>query len=358
MNCRLVAARELDAPLLRRWRELQRTDPVLGGAFFCPEFVQAVAATRADVYVGVLEREGAVVGFFPHQRNRFGIGTPVGGRLSDFHGVIAVPGLDFDPAWLLARCRLNAWDFHHLPASQTAFSAGFRTVENSLYIDLSAGYEAYVATMRARGAKYVKDAGYKLRKLAREHGEVRFEPAIADPAVLRTLMDWKANQYLRKGLVNVFGFPWTRDLLERIQATDGPGFGGRLSGLYAGDRLVAMHMGMATPVALNWWFPRHDEAFKAYSPGILLRLKAAEHAAAEGVLRLDIGVADATSYKQHLATGAIPIAEGSVARPSLTALGRSALAGIESMVRASPLHSLLRAPGRRLTAAMRRSRFK
>lgn len=343
--------------MLARWRALQAGDPALASPYFCPEFTQAVAAVRDDVYVSVIADAGQVVGFFPHQRGRFGAGTPAGGRLSDFHGLIGPADLPLDAEALLRGCGLTTYDFHYLVATQRVFSAGQALVGDSHYIDLSAGFPAYLDQLRAGGSGLPKDFGYKQRKLGREVGPLRFTPHEPDPAPLRQLIAWKRAQYQRAGLVDVFAFDWTRALLERLHAMQTAEFGGMLSTLHAGDALVAVHFGMRSQSVWNWWFPRHDERFARYSPGILLRLLAAERAAAFGVTRIDLGQGDDDTYKPRLRSGGIAVAAGTVERASWSVALRHARQNLEAAVRRSPLMPLVRIPGRVLKRLERRGRF-
>ena len=111
MKVSVVSAVQLSEPLLLAWLDIQGADPELDSPYFCPEFTQAVAAVRDDVEVAVLEEHGEIVGFFPYQRSRGGVGRPVGGRLSDFQGVVIRPGVGWNPVQLLKGCRLKAWHF-------------------------------------------------------------------------------------------------------------------------------------------------------------------------------------------------------------------------------------------------------
>src|SRR4029077_9892089 len=78
------------APLdLAAWTAIQEADPSLASPYFRPEFTTAVAAVRHDVRVAVIERGGVPAGFFSYQRGWLDIGTPVGGPLSDYQGMIA-----------------------------------------------------------------------------------------------------------------------------------------------------------------------------------------------------------------------------------------------------------------------------
>jgi CelD/BcsL family acetyltransferase involved in cellulose biosynthesis len=358
MKTTVLNGRELTDAQRQRWREIQAMSPVFGSPYFCVEFTEAVAAARDDVYVAVIEQKEEIVAFFPFQRARGGFGKPVGGPLCDIHGVLAIPDYQGDFAQLLADCGLVTWAFHCAPADQAALAPHAQRKDESLYLDLSSGFDAYVEAMKERGAKAVNDCAYKMRKLGRDHGEVRFEPHIEDVGILDTLIAWKSAQYQASGLIDVFSFEWTQKLLKTIHATDTPDFRGRFCGLYAGDQLVAMHMGMMSRTVVNWWFPRHDNAFRKYSPGILLRWLAAEHAANRGIQRMDLGCADETSYKQHLATGGIPVMAGEVRRPSVAVAARDAWSTLQAKVRASPIKKLLGTPGRRLAAAIYRSRYK
>ena len=75
----VVSARELGQVELDRWASIAESDPRLSNPFLRPEFTLAVADVRDDVRVGMLERDDTLVGFFPFQVGRSGVGHPVGG---------------------------------------------------------------------------------------------------------------------------------------------------------------------------------------------------------------------------------------------------------------------------------------
>ena len=91
MKVHVIRPDDLDSAHAALWSQWQQEDPALASPYLCREFVQAVAAVRRDVFVGVIEQDGRVAGFFPFQRSRFGFGRPVGAMLSDVHGIIAAP---------------------------------------------------------------------------------------------------------------------------------------------------------------------------------------------------------------------------------------------------------------------------
>ena len=125
----------------QRWSEIQAAEPALESPYFRPEFTQAVAQVRRDVEVAVMLQGNEAVGFLPFQRGPLNIGKPVGGKLSDYHGVIARSGAQIDTAELLRACRLAGWDFDHLVTTQPSFEPFATGRGESPYLDLSQGYE-------------------------------------------------------------------------------------------------------------------------------------------------------------------------------------------------------------------------
>ena len=79
MRVRLVRPHDLRPPELQRWQELIRDNPALQSPFFCPQFTRAVSDVRDDVFVGVIEQQSTIIGFFPFQRR----GEPPDNRWGD-----------------------------------------------------------------------------------------------------------------------------------------------------------------------------------------------------------------------------------------------------------------------------------
>ena len=353
MKVRVVPARELDADLMERWAQLQEADPRLSSPYFCPEFTQAAAAVRDDVWVAVMEQAESVVGFFPFQRERMGIGKPVGGCLSDYQGVVAARDSEWDAEELIRACELSIWDFDHLLASQEPFRAFHRVVTNSPVMDLSRGFEAYVQGRRASGTKRIKKIMGLRRKLEREVGPLRFESHVSDAAVLDAVIGWKSARCRRTGVFDFFQLDWTVELVRRIHQTQTDRFGGILSALYVGDRLAAAHMGMRSRSVCHYWFPAYEPDLAGYSPGSILLLDLARWASDHGLATLDLGKGD-DAYKQSFLSSQVPVAEGSIVRPSLAGFHRRLRDATESFLRRSPLA----APVRFSLRAQRRIRQK
>ena len=313
----------LDSALLQDWRSLQQSNPDLENPCFAPEFTQAVAAARNDVEVAIIEEPGNIVAIFPFQRKAGGRAIPVGGIVSDYQGLICRPDFSFDPRALLKACGLVSWDFDRLLATQQSFKPFHKLCEPSALIDLSRGYEAYVAERRAAGTEQIKKSMNLMRRLQVEVGPIRFVPHSPDLDALANVLAWKSQQYRKTGWRDLFALKWGRSLVEHIHATQSESFAGMLSLLYAGDNLVAGHIGMRSRSVWHYWFPAYDPQLARYSPGLVLLLKMAEHAPQIGLRTIDLGTG-LTLYKRRLMNASISVAEGSVERPSWLSFVRAA----------------------------------
>lgn len=291
--------------------------------FLSPEFALAVGHHRRDVRIAVLREESGPAAFLPYQRSRAGAGRAIGLGLSDCQGMVHRPGFQWDADALLRGCDLALWEFDHLAAGQQPFAAGVTGSFASPVIELDRGYGHYLTELSTRSPKFTRNTLAKGRRLGRRVGELRYVHDERDPAVLRTLMEWKSAQYRRTGRSDRFAKPWIVSLVQRLFHTRGESFSGRLSVLYAGGHPVAAHFGLCTPQVLVCWFPAYDPRFAKYSPGLLLHLHMAEGAAAERVALLDLGRGD-KRYKDDLKTGELTVSEGWVTRRHPVALGRRA----------------------------------
>lgn len=309
MKIQVVRPHELGEAEVKRWRELQESDPNLANPFLAPEFTLGVGKFRDDVHIAVVEDGAQIVAFFPHERHGGGVGHPVGFGLTDLQGIVAEPGLALPAKELLRACRLGVWDFDHLIAGQRLFAPYHQVTRVEPIIDLGQGYAAWEAEARALAPKTHKTIKYKERKLGRDIGETSYTFSSADPADLRQLMAWKSDQYQRTGRMDRFTKPWIVNLVRHFHET---GFG-VLSVLRAGDRPVSMHFGLRNAHAMAGWFPAYDTEFSRYSPGMIGHLALAEGAAGAGLTEIWMG-RGGKEFKEWLKSREVPIAEGRVAR--------------------------------------------
>ncbi|MFE0105056.1 GNAT family N-acetyltransferase [Streptomyces sp. NPDC059009] len=297
--------------------------PELANPFLSPEFTLAMGQVRRGVRIAVLREDGEPAAFFPFQRSTTGVGRAIGLGVSDCQGLVHRPGFTWDARELLRACGLAVWEFDHLVEGQAPFAAGASGSYPSPVMDLDQGYEAYLAQLREQSPKFTRTTLAKQRKLGRDHGEVRYVHDERDPERLRTLMAWKSAQYRRTGRSDRFAHEWITRLVQRLFHTRTAPFAGVLSVLYAGDVPVAAHFGLRSERILACWFPAYDPAFSKYSPGLILHLRMAEAAAADGIAYLDLG-RGVKEYKDSLKTRELAVSEGWVALRHPVAIGHRA----------------------------------
>ncbi|MGY1604688.1 GNAT family N-acetyltransferase [Geodermatophilus sp. SYSU D00815] len=303
-ECQIVAVRELGRAELDRWEQLRTGRPALESAFLSAAYAAHVGAVRRDARVAVLRDGGPggeIVGFVPFHTGPTRLGRPIGRKLSDAQGPVVHRDHAWDPRAVVRRSGLRALVYDHLTDDQPALAPFVTASDPSPQLDLCGGFDTYVKTARAEGRGGPHEAARKLRRLERTHG-VRFTWNERDPAVLRTLMAWKSEQYRRTGAFDQMQRPWVAELLERLHASEDPSCAGVLSTLHVGDDLVAMDFGVRSGGHLTSWFPAYDTAWAKHSPGNVLLLQTARAAAEAGVQALDLGKG-AESYKDRWATG-------------------------------------------------------
>lgn len=328
VSYRLIEPNELDASLISTWRAIQSKSKAFSSPYFCPEFTQLVGVVRDNVRVIVIENDGRIAGFFPHQRSFLGMGKPVGGPLSDYHGVITEPDAEWDIGPLMRAAKLSVWSFNHLVDDTGKFGSHVEARTSSPQIDLIYGYEHYAKGRRDAGSDYIKNTEGLARKLGREVGDLRFTLHEPGSEAIGQLIRWKSAQYRDSHLPDAFAVQWTSDLLHRIAEMQTEGFAGVCSVLRAGDRIVAIHFGMRSARVLHYWFPAYDPEFAKFSPGIILLLRMAEALASVGVRIIDLG-AGMSQYKQRLMNSEVALLKGAVELPSLLATARQIQRSIE-----------------------------
>jgi CelD/BcsL family acetyltransferase involved in cellulose biosynthesis len=335
MKVTLIPGRELSDDLVAIWAELQRKNPDLVSPFFHPEFTRIVASMRNDVQVAIVEDEGRIVAFFPFQRDSKKIGRAVGHPLSDYHGLICEPNLDFDPRTLLRACQLAAWYFDHLVVSQTPFQPYYWIRETSPIIHLTERFGDYVSAHKSHGSG-LRIPRQLMRKLEREVGPLTFQSHVNDISVLNFIMRKKSEQYKRTNVPDLFASEWKRRTVEAVFNTQNTHFGGMLSVLSVNSDIVAALMGIRSSDVWHAWFLGFEDRFSSYSPGFLLYLRIVECGARLGFRYLDFGKGD-QPYKKRLMTDSIPLAGGSVELPSWISFRRSMDRKLRGLVRASPM---------------------
>jgi CelD/BcsL family acetyltransferase involved in cellulose biosynthesis len=341
MKIELKKPNELSDADWSQWLTIQKGADVYESPYFRPEFVRAVARVRSDVEIATYMSGEVTVGFFPFQRGRFDLAKPIGGKLSDYHGPIILPGASFDPIAFLESCRLASWDFDHLVCAGNGFEPFVKLKAKSAQLDLSNGFAAYVNNRKLAGSDAVHRQAQKVRKLAREVGPLRFEVNADDSEAYSLLRSWKSEQLRSSGLADVFQFSWVGQLIDELRAHRGDDFSVPLTVLRAGGKVAAVSLSLLSRGILHGWFTAYNPELSVYSPGMTLFVRLAEEAQQFGIRKIDLGRGD-EQYKWRLASGSIEIAEGSVSRPSMGVLLRTTWRKTRDWVAKSPLASTTR----------------
>lgn len=349
----VISAAALPESLIQRWLQIQQSSTELRHPMLSAAFIQCVARHRTDVQVAVIESADKVIGLFPFQRGRGTVGYPAAYRLNDYQAGVFAPDAEINAVELLRGCGLSAWHFDHLITSQKCFAAGHSLYDNAPYIDLSQGFEAYRSI--ASGSSRWKSTLRKGRNLEREIGPVRFEFHTDEFEPYRTLIDWKSSQVRQNRKRCVFDWPWVQESLEELRVTENEACAGTLSTLYAGEHLVAAHLGLSSQEVLHWWITAYDPTFSKYSPGAVLLVRLIEEAARRGLQRIDLGKGD-EPYKATFQSGARPLASGAICTSNWNGLFQRTSCLLKERIRTSPVAAPAKAMAYWLEARINRAK--
>ena len=306
---------QLDEALRRRWCEVRRRHPsILGSPFLSLEFADAVHRARGDVDIATFGGSGSgkdtPIGFLPfHRLKASPWGTqrisPVGRFFNDAQAVIGPPG---GPSWpQVAQAIGCTIDLHAAvqvdPASIQQHALQPTGSFMATWPDSSSAYRRRLEQEHRTIGKQRQ----KTRKLGREVGPLRLEVDCLDEGIAERLIAMKRQQYDRTRILDHFAPAWTRRLMTELAAGSSDGDLGRtpmrrlVSVLWAGDHLVAGHLGLIERGRLHYWFPVYDPAMSAYSPGTALFTELLSAATDHGIVSIDMGYGE-QPYKRKQTT--------------------------------------------------------
>jgi CelD/BcsL family acetyltransferase involved in cellulose biosynthesis len=308
MRVTVLRPGDLGPEQARRWAEFQHVSPVMLSPFLSLAFAQAVGRHRPGARVAVVEEAGEIQAFLPFELVSRTMAVPIGSPMNDLHGFIH-SGAVIDARSVVKQAGLRGWRFGQAPAGQDALVpyhyAG--TAADASAIDLSGGYESYFASRtKSLSTKITRQR----RSLARRVGPVSLEWQSARPGEsLRQLIAWKSGKY--HGTKTLFSDPSASRILEQAGSAENEYCRGIVSVLRAGQRPVAINLGLTGPRGLTGWFAAYDPELSRFSPGTMLVLAVAEEAASRGITYFDLGYGQ-DSYKLRLANTSYPVAGGAV----------------------------------------------
>lgn len=316
------------------WASFRAAQPHLANPYFDIRYTLAAAEVCPDAYVAVVHRGGRIDGFLPFQRRGSRI-QPLGAPLTDYHGIVGRPGVDFDLAGIVRQLSADRFRFSGLKAPVAPHGA---TIHRAMVADLSGGFEAYLANRRLAGhADFLKDKRRRLKLITRDHAPITLSFGADDPGALGFILRLKREQLARAGQHDIFDCGWTERLLRRLLEHEDADFGARIAVLRTGEAIAAAEIGLMSGTAYHLWFPVYDHAYHRYSPGQLMTLETLRRLAERGVTHVDFGPAGET-YKRAFADPCEMVFEGDV----LSSPWRAAVA------RAAPLQSQRLKLGRRI----------
>jgi len=319
MRVTVVRPEELGPLEAGLWATFQHSSPVMSSPFLSLTFAQAVGRSRSNAHVAVVEENGKIEAFLPFELASSGIAVPIGWPMNDLQGIIG-SGAHLDARSVVRGAALRGWRFAHVPAEQTAL-APYRyrgTFVQGREMDLTDGYQSY---LKQRGKSFIKRSAYTRRSIERHVGPVSLEWNSPSPEHLRQLIDWKADKY--GGFARLLSSdPTAVRIIEELSRANSGDCCGVVNVLFAGERAVAIHMGLIGPRGLCVWLPTYDRDLSRFSPGTMMWFAVAEEASSRGVTRIDFGYGG-DRYKLHLTTESHAVVGGAVWASRTEQFGRA-----------------------------------
>ncbi len=135
--------------------------------------------------------------------------------------------------------------------------------------------------------------------MIKDLGPLRLEFDCKDEAVRQKILDLKRSQYRRTNIFDLLSVDWVHRVFNSLFVEQNGKCKGLTSVLYAGDTLVAGHVGLLEGDLLHYWFPVYDPAYHVYSPGTALFLEISKACEARGIKQVDFGYGE-QPYKVKL----------------------------------------------------------
>ena len=326
---------ELSPELLAAWQSISSTLPALHSPFFSPYFAKAVAqALPQQCFVTVTFKDQQPSGFFPFQfTNRLlGRAERIGHYFSDYNGYIAHNALDQTQVQELLRVSgIHQYAFDHLHQLQPQLGFNAEFVRDGTATMLDAGFDNYWKEREQAVPKVAKDTLRCLNKISKEVGPLRLQFHSSDSNDLDQLIANKRRQYQQTGANDGMAGQWQQQFLHNLHATQHSDFKGVLSQLYAGEKPISAHFGIAANGILHYWFPVYEPSYSSYSPGRLLFYFLAQQAADNGIHTIDNGMG-AQRHKADFSNHLYKLGVGAIRQPSL----RSLILRVEDYLQARP----------------------
>jgi CelD/BcsL family acetyltransferase involved in cellulose biosynthesis len=322
-----------------RWQSLRQSQPTMATPFFSTAFIDAVHAARGDVLVAIMEDSESVLGYLPfHLLGQSA--KPVGRFMNDAHNVIATPQTKIPWPWLLRQIGTRSFDFHAMVGStQHLDSQMIFGSTPSFSASIGEDGHAYLARLE-KEHRTIQKQDQKTRKMIRRWGPLRFEFDCRDPGLLEQTIRWKREQYRRTNILDLFTPDWTRRMLRHLHDQT-ESARGLHSVLWAGDRVVAAHIGMIENDLLHYWFPTYNTEYSIYSPGTALFKTIVAQSTSHGIRVIDMGYGE-QPYKKKQTDAITSVSHGCITGSRWLTLSRQAQGRISGWIKRLPMKQSLK----------------
>ena len=280
-----------------------------------PELYIALGPHHDDLRIAIIEESGQAVGFFPFRRCKNAkVAAPIPG--CDYQAIVGAPALEADAEVILAACNLQIFDFEHfLPQADSLARNRSTAAVSSPALDLSRGYEAYLADLRAKGTTF-SSLKIKRRRMERDHGELRIECIHSSP-LLERMLRWKAERFNHdRSWIDRVG-----NIIKSLSSNSLESPIGALLVLYAGETPVAVQFGLRDRGIFHCWLSGFNPAFNHYPSSTIMRLEMCKNAQRFGCYFFDLGPGG-EPYKTSISNAAVPGLKGSIELPGMLSLLR------------------------------------
>lgn len=305
MKCEILPAQELGSARLQAWEQLLAHFPLCKNPNLSPWFAMALAPHR-PTQVGMVWDHDRLLAVLPFHMMNDGECEALALGVSDHHGPLFHRDWHLPYLEIYRLLGIKEYRFDHLLAHPQIEGV---TWQPSHLINLANGEVGYHRVLRNRGSRLWRQMQYQLRKLGREVGAVTFVPQFQSHELLDILISWKSRQFCRTQVSDDFDLPWNRPFLHELLRTQERSCTGLLSGIFAGGKPLALHMGTCSPQVLQTCYTAYDPEYATYSPGALLSFFKVGYCLEEGIPLVDLGKGN-EAYKQRWANDHLWVAEG------------------------------------------------
>ena len=325
MQVTVVRPSELGESEAAQWRAFQSSSLMMSHPFHSLSYAKAWDKVNANARVTVVEDNGQIEAFIPYEIGDGKIASTLGGAHTVVDGVVS-SGAPLDMRAIIKKSDLRGWRFSLAPVDQKALDPhryhGVHHWRSASYVDLSEGYDNYLAGLSEGVKKRIARTETYRRSLQRKMGSVSFDWANSKPEFFDQLIEWKSAQHSN---VSTWG-PQTMSVMRELASTDDDDCRGLIGVLFAGEETAAVTFCLEGPGVIALWTLAYNPEFSRFSAGTMQLLDLIKNAATHGIRMVDFGADDTVvtnTYKDRFRNATYELSGGGVWSSRLGAAARS-----------------------------------